>query len=147
MRRAFIIGLLSLCALVGFFPVESTGRTAEQSIPTLTFVRRKGEELVIRLQNPTTRPISYSGYSSNDPIYRLSRKTLKGWTYGSLGWCGTGLGTQSLSPGRSVFFKIKSPGSRDEIFRVGMNVSFFPTGSSDKRTDTIWTAPIKPSSE
>lgn len=65
---------------------------------TISLAEADEKTITLRITNDTGKPFVYSGYSPGSPIFQIKEHPV--------GWCGTGVGPQTLDPGRSVIFKV-----------------------------------------
>ena len=68
-----------------------------------------GSDDTVTLTNSTEAPIEFSGYGPTSPLYGMDCLREDGWQEQPVGWCGTGLATQTLAPGQQTTFQVHSP--------------------------------------
>ncbi len=91
----------------------------------------------MRLSNPTSSAITFTGYSEESPWYRIQKMANDEWVEHQVGWfCGTGLRECTIEPGKSSLIPVSVP---DAIFpvRVGVEYSRGKDGGSVVWSDKI----------
>jgi hypothetical protein len=91
----------------------------------------------LELQNDSTQPITYSGYSPNSPSYIKQCLVHDIWKEEKMGWCGDGLATRTLRPGQRMGFSTQ-PCPFPQSTKIGLIV-----GTQQDRTGRpVWSDAI-----
>jgi hypothetical protein len=95
--------LVTLSSAIALSPRASSPQLTTAVVSTRTatggFI-----ECVVGLTN-SGGPVSYTGYAKDSPLYSFIYPSPDGSSANPIGWCGTGLGRQTLTKGEGVQFK------------------------------------------
>ena len=93
-----------------------------------------------RIINNSRESISYWGYSSQSPWYRVQKLEDGKWSEIKVGWfCGTGLQVCTVAPMQSAIFSVNSD-YLDGTARAGIDLVDTKDASGDTIT-TVWSQP------
>lgn len=140
MRGSLIVLLACLC----FTGVRADAAAAADIVGGETRIELLGYKRVstangpvrvakLRLENKTKAAVYYSGYGKS-PFVMGSKVVGDKWQRLMIDWCGTGLTTQTLSPGKSIEFELYLQGVPKEL-RVGVLLRSAPDA---KESTEIW---------
>ena len=153
MRRILIVALatLALLATLAFFlAAEATqpgrtqpipGRYATEKEISLRLEGRSrtsfGHDFRVRLINPTSSALTFSGYDESSPLYRIQKWVDDAWEEHQVGWfCGTGLGQRAIPRARSSVIAVHAT---DDLLPIRVGVEFEHRGENR----TVWSARIE----
>jgi hypothetical protein len=102
----------------------------------------KGQTFYMRLVNPTDKPLLFSGYSEQSPLYRIQVLVQgKLWMehQTSRGWCGTGLRECVIPPGQSSLIPVRI---NDLVYPIKIGVGYKQKAGNSERF-VIWSERIE----
>jgi hypothetical protein len=116
-------------ALLLNLPTEPPAKPERPGVKFLSVA--KDGMLIFGLSNPNAEPLPYLGYQPDSfegglkkgiiaPLYRVEVLRGKEWNAHKMGWCGTGLGEESIPRKGKATFAVGLPGGDWERFRVGL---------------------------
>lgn len=95
------------------------------------------QTLSLRLINPTTAALKFTGYSESSPWYRIQRWVDGEWVEHQVGWfCGTGLQECVIPARRSSVIPVHVS---DDLFPLRVGVGFEHAG----KEQTVWSTKIE----
>jgi len=97
----------------------------------LTTTNPKYPQVTLKMTNDGKHPVWFTGYGMQSPLYTWQNQPA------GIGWCGTGLTSNQLLPGKSTTFTAHLP-AKYQSERVGVNISHAP----QLRAVTVWSKPI-----
>ncbi len=108
---------------------------------SLTVAQVKGKVVTIDIRNNTGGQVSFIGYSIQSPMYRIQKQVGEKWVENQLGWCGTGDYNPVLNSKKYCVFIVNLP-KKDQVYRVGVDVSMLNGDEGEKKTMTVWTETV-----
>ncbi len=89
-----------------------------------------------RLINPTSSPITFTGYSESSPWYKIQKSVDGQWVDHEVGWfCGTGLRECTLPPGKSSLIQFSVD---DDLYPVRIGVGY----KHNNKKEIVWSEMI-----
>ena len=88
------------------------------------------------LVNESAERLVYRGYAPHAPLHATQVRTAAGWERRTVGYCGTGVEEQALSPGAEVLFEAGSWGPGPWRFGVELRR---PSGGDPV---VVWSEPV-----
>ncbi len=93
----------------------------------------------VRLINPTSSYITFTGYSASQPWHMIQKWRMGNWADRPVGWfCGTGLGMCLIPPGQSSVISVHM---KDKVFPIRVGVEYVHEKKIQEQ-QVVWSARI-----